>query len=394
MELLHQVKSLDADIPFILLTGFGSVSMAVEALKQGAYYFFEKPVSNNLETFLTILRQALKTQQMERELSHLRNELKDKYSFPNIVGQDPRMLELFKFIRKVSQTDNTVLIQGESGTGKDLVARTIHFNSLRSKKPLVAVNCGALTETLFTSEMFGHTKGSFTGAVRDTVGRFQAAEGGTLILEEIGEVPLNLQKVFLRVIEEKELERVGSSQTLKIDVRIIVTTNLNLQEEMNQGTFRKDLFYRLNILSLTIPPLRERPLDIPILVHHFIKKYQKDNRPLPVHEEVLAFLKKQPWFGNIRELDNVVQHLITFCDGKKIILNDLPPYLFENEKGLVKEKGGQVDLTQMVSDLEKKWILEKLKEADGNRQKACQLLGITRRKLLDRMLKYNISTPA
>ncbi len=231
IDLLYEIKKLDQDIPVILLTGYGSVNMAVEALKQGAYYFFEKPIFNSLDKFLTIIRQALKTQELEKELSQLRKEVSEKYSFPNVIGQGQKMLEIFEFIGRVAQTDKTVLIQGESGTGKDLIAKTLHYNSPRKKKPFISVNCGALTDTLLASELFGHTKGSFTGAIKDTVGRFQAADGGTLVLEEIGEVPLQSQKVLLRVLETKMLERVGSSQSIEVDVRIIITTNKNLREE-------------------------------------------------------------------------------------------------------------------------------------------------------------------
>jgi DNA-binding NtrC family response regulator len=242
MDLLTKVKDIDPRIQVILITAYGSVSMAVEALKQGAFYFFEKPIFKNLEQFLTIIRQALKSQEMERELNHLRMEVFEKYSFPNFIGYHPKMLEVFEIIRRVAKTDATVLIQGESGTGKDLVAKTIHYNSARNEKPLVTVNCGALTDTLLTSELFGHARGAFTGAVKDNVGRFQMADGGTLILDEIGEVPIHLQKTLLRVIEEKEFERVGDSKSTKVDVRIISITNRNLQEEVKKGNFREDLY--------------------------------------------------------------------------------------------------------------------------------------------------------
>jgi two-component system NtrC family response regulator len=275
MELLLEVKRTHPDIPLILITAYGSVSMAVEALKKGAFYFFEKPIFDKLERFFIIIRQALKTQEMEREIDYLRKEVTEKYSFPKIIGNHPKMQEIFEIISRVAETDATVLIQGESGTGKDLIAKTIHYNSLRKEKPLVTVNCGALTESLLTSELFGHRKGAFTGAVRDTIGRFQAADGGTVVLDEIGEVPINLQKTLLRVIEEKEFEKVGDSQSTKVDVRIISTTNRNLQEEVAKGNFREDLYYRLSIVPITIPPLRERTSDIPLLVNYFLKKIGK-----------------------------------------------------------------------------------------------------------------------
>ena len=273
-----EAKKTDPHIPVILVTAYGSVSMAVEAVKNGAFYFFEKPIFNNLEQFLTILRQALKTQEMEKELDHLRKEVGEKYSFPNIVGRHPRMVEIFEIVGKVSKTDKTVLIQGESGTGKDLIAKTIHYNSLRREKPLIYVNCGALTESLLTTELFGHKKGAFTGAISDAVGRFQMADGGTIVLDEVGEIPLHLQKTLLRVIEEKEFERVGDSRSISVDVRIISTTNRDLREELSKGNFREDLYHRLSIVPITIPPLRERVSDIPLLVDYFLKKFQDGSK--------------------------------------------------------------------------------------------------------------------
>ena len=393
MELLSDVKRIDPKIPVMFVTAYGSISMAVEALKHGAFYFFEKPVFNNLEQFLAIVRQALKTQRMEEELDHLRKEVSEKYSFPNIIGHHPKMLEIFEIIGRVAKTDATILIQGESGIGKDLIAKTIHYNSHRNEKPLVTVNCGALTETLLTSQLFGHTKGAFTGAVKDTVGRFQAAQGGTLILDEIGEIPIHLQKTFLRVIEEKEFERVGDSESTKVDIRIISITNRTLQEEVKKGNFREDLYYRLSIVPVTIPPLRERVSDIPILVKHFLGKFQKGKIPIRIEPDVLEHLKTYTWPGNVRELANIIQQMMLFCKGHTIGMNDLPPHLFikeEKEEGVQEKKEGKIQLMKMVSDIEKKWILSKLKETDWNQEKAAKLLGITRKILTNRINKYNI----
>jgi len=393
MELLSEVKKTDPAIPVILVTAFGSVSMAVEALKQGAFYFFEKPILNNLEQFFAIIRQALKAQQMEREIDHLRQEVREKYSFPNIIGNHPKMLEVFEIIGRVAKTNKTVLIQGESGTGKDLIAKTIHYNSLRKDEPLVTVNCGALTETLLTSELFGHTKGAFTGAVKDTVGRFQMAEKGTLVLDEIGEVPLHLQKTLLRIIEEKEFERVGDSKPIRVDVRIIATTNRNLKEEVEKGTFREDLYYRLSIVPLTIPSLRERVSDIPLLVNHFLRKFKETDDPMRIEPEVLEHLKTYPWPGNVRELANVIQQMMVFCRENTITMTEFPPYLLLKDSGMHVEKEGKIQLSKMVSSLEKKWILTKLKESGWNQEKTAKLLGITRKMLVNRMNKYNLKPP-
>jgi two-component system NtrC family response regulator len=389
-ELLIEVKKMDPYTPVILITAYGSVSLAVEALKEGAFYFFEKPIFSNLERFLTIVRQALKAQEMEREINYLRKEVSEKYSFPNIIGDHPKMSEIFEIIGRVAKTDATILIQGESGTGKDLIAKTIHYNSLRRGKPLVTVNCGALTETLLASELFGHTRGAFTGAVKDTIGRFQAADGGTLVLDEISEIPLNTQKTLLRVIEEKEFERVGESRSMKVDVRIISTTNRNLQEEVGKGNFREDLYYRLSIVPVTIPPLRERLSDIPLLANHFLKRLHEKKVPIRVEPEVIEHLKTFSWPGNIRELANVLQQMVVFCRNNTITTDDLPPYLFLKKTNVDENKGGKIQLVKMVSDLEKKWIFAKLRETDWNQEKTAKLLGITRKMLANRITKYHL----
>jgi two-component system NtrC family response regulator len=393
MDLLSEVKKMDPGIPVILITAYGSVSMAVDALKKGAFYFFEKPIFNNLEQFFAIIRQALKAQEMEREIDHLRKEVSEKYSFPNIIGNHPKMQEIFELVGKVARTDQTILIQGESGTGKDLIAKTIHYNSQRKDKPLVTVHCGALTDTLLTSELFGHTKGAFTGAIKDKIGRFQMADGGTLVLDEIGEVPLHLQKTLLRVIEYKEFEKVGDSRPIKVDVRIVSSTNRNLKEEVAKGNFREDLYYRLSIVPITIPPLRERVSDIPLLVSHFLGQFQREKEPIRIDPEVVEHLKSRHWSGNIRELANVIQQMIVLCRKDTITMNDLPPLLLSAEEEPSGEKTGKVSLTRMISDLERKWILSKLKECDWNQEKTAQLLGITRKMLMSRMRKYNIKTP-
>jgi len=389
-ELLLEIKKTYQHIPVILITAYGSVSMAVEALKRGAFYFFEKPIFDKLERFLIIIQQALRTQEMEKEIDYLRREVTEKYSFPNIIGDHSKMREIFEIISKVSGSDATVLIQGESGTGKDLIAKTIHYNSLRKEKPLITVNCGALTENLLTSELFGHRKGAFTGAVKDTIGRFQAADGGTLVLDEISEIPINLQKTFLRVIEEKEFEKVGDSRPTKVDVRIISTTNRNLHEEVDKGNFREDLYYRLSIVPITIPPLRERTSDIPLLVNYFVKKLREGKAPIRVEPEVIEQLKTFSWSGNVRELTNIIQQMVVFCRRNTITIEDLPPHLFLKEGSIQKREMGKVQLIKMVSDLEKKWIVSKLKETDWNQEKTAKLLGITRKMLTNRINKYHI----
>lgn len=390
MELLAEIKKNYSNIPVILITAYGSVSMAVESLKQGAFYFFEKPIFNNLERFVTIIRKAIKTQEMEKEIDSLRREVTEKYSFPNIIGNHPKMVEVFETIGKVSKTDATILIQGESGTGKDLIAKAIHYNSSRREKPLVTVNCGALTESLLTTELFGHKRGAFTGAVKDTIGRFQAAHEGTLILDEISEIVVNLQKTLLRVIEEKEFERVGDSRSTKVDVRIISTTNRNLREEVVKGNFREDLYYRLGIVPITLPPLRERLSDLPLLVKHFIKKFQENNVPIKIEPEAIERLKTFPWPGNVRELANVIQQMTVFCRDHTIRVEDLPYQQLLKADEVRVENKGKVHLMRAIEHLEKKTILAKLKETNWNQEKTAQLLGITRKMLANRINKYHL----
>jgi two-component system, NtrC family, response regulator len=393
MGLLSELKRIAPQIPVILITAFGSVSMAVEALKKGAFYFFEKPVFNNLEQFLAIIRQAIKTQEMEREIDYLRKEVGEKYSFPNIIGKHPKIIEVFEIIGRVSKTDKTVLIQGESGTGKDLIAKTIHYNSLRRDKPLVYVNCGALTDSLLTTELFGHKKGAFTGAMSDATGRFQMANQGTLVLDEISEIPLHLQKTLLRVIEEKEFERVGDSRSITVDVRVISTSNRNLRDEVSKGNFREDLYHRLSIVPITIPPLRERVSDIPLLVSYFLKKFQDQQRTIRIDPEALERLKTYPWSGNVRELANFVQQMMIFCNQDRITVDDVPARLLSLNEEIDGTGNGKIELLKFVSALERKWILRKLKETDWNKEKAAALLGLTRKMLSARVTKYKIKAP-
>jgi len=390
MQLLAEVKRMDPQIPVILITAYGSVSLAVDALKQGAFYFFEKPIFPNLERFVTIIRQALKAQEMEREIDHLRREVAERYSFPNIIGSHPKMQEIFEIIGRIAKTDRTILIQGESGTGKDLIAKTIHYHSKRKDQPLITVPCGALTDTLLTSELFGHARGAFTGAIKETVGRFQAAHGGTLVLDEIGEVPLHLQKTLLRVIEEKEFERVGDNRPIQVDVRILSTTNRNLDEEVKRGNFRKDLYYRLSIVPIMIPPLRERLSDISFLVQHFLKKFQDGETVTRIEPAALEQMKSYSWPGNVRELANVVQMMMVFCRGNRITFDDLPPHIGAQSGNMEEPPRGEIELMKMVEELEKKWISAKLKECDWNQEKTAKLLGITRKMLISRIKKYRL----
>jgi DNA-binding NtrC family response regulator len=394
MEVLREVKRRNESIPVILLTAFGSIDMAVQALKEGAFYFFEKPVANNLERFITIINQAVRTQSLEAQIYHLRKEVSEKYSFSNIVGNSRQMLEIFEIIDRVAPTDTTVLIQGESGTGKELIAKAIHSRSLRCNKPLVAVACGALTDSLLTSELFGHSKGAFTGAVKDQLGRVELAQGGTLFLDEIAEIPVNLQKRLLRMLQEKEFQRVGSGQTIRADVRIITATNRDLYEEVKNKRFRQDLYYRLSVVPINIPPLREKKEDIPLLMKHFLDKYHEGKKPVRILPDVVEKMKRYPWPGNVRELENVVQQMILFCQNETVTTRDLPPQILSPDFPEDPTVWGKMSLTDIVSDIEKKCILRKLNENNWHLHNTAKELGITRKMLGIRMAKYRIKRPS
>ena len=393
MELLKEVKRRYESIPVILLTAFGSVDMAVEALKEGAFYFFEKPVTNNMERFITIINQAMRTQSLEAQVYHLRKEVSEKYSFSHIVGKSRQMLDIFEIIDRVATLDKTVLIQGESGTGKELIAKAIHSRGVRGNRPMVTVGCGTLTDSLLTSELFGHSRGAFTGAVKDQLGRFELAQGGTLFLDEIAEIPVNLQKRLLRILQEKEFQRVGSSRTIRADVRIIAATNKNLYEEVRNKRFRQDLYYRLSVVPINIPPLRERKEDIPLLIKHFLDKYHEGKRPVRILPDVVEKMKRYPWPGNVRELENVVQQMILFCQNETITSKDLLPQILAPDFSEDPIEGERMSLVDIVSDIEKRYILKKLHQTNWHLHNTAKELGITRKMLGIRMAKYGIKRP-
>lgn len=389
MELFKRIKQTDETIPVIILTAFGSVDFAVQALKDGVYYFLEKPIFSNLERFLAIVKQATRTEALERELNVLKRERQEGAQLPEIIGRNRKMRELLEVVRMVAPTEKTFLIQGESGTGKELIARAIHRLSLRKNKPLVPVSCGALSDDLLTSELFGHVKGAFTGAVEDQKGRFETADGGTLFLDEIAEVPLHLQRRLLRVLQEKEFEKVGSSKTIKTDVRIIAATKTNLYEEVKKGNFRDDLYYRLSVVPIMIPPLAERRDDIPLLVGHFLRKYQEGTKKYQILPEVMERLQAYHWPGNIRELENVIQQMMIFCQNCTIQLRDLPPHiLVDHEK--VQETGDSLSLPRLVSELEMSYIIQALHKTNWHLGETSQRLGMTRKMLGDRIRKYRL----
>ncbi len=390
MEVLRETKKYDARIPVIILTGYGTIPLAINALKDGAFYFFEKPVSQNLEQFFATINQALKTQELESEVRKLRREVKEKFSIENIVGKSNNMTGVFKTIDRVAATDKTVLIQGESGTGKELIAKAIHDRSLRKDKKLVTLNCAALTDTLVTSEIFGHNKGAFTGAMESSTGRFELAHGGTLFLDEIGETSPLFQKTMLRVLQEKEFEKVGSGKTIKVDVRVICSTNRDLKNAMEEGHFREDLYYRLNVVPISLPSLRERKEDIPLLIDHFLEKYEEKDEPIKILPEVVELLQEYSWPGNVRELENIIQQIMVFCNDQTITIADLPPHILMNDAKASEVSKENVSLPEVIEGMEKEYIIEALKRTNWHRENTARLLGITRKMLGDRINKYGL----
>jgi two-component system NtrC family response regulator len=349
MEFLAQLRSRQPGPPVIMMTAYATVEKAVEAMKRGAFDYITKPFKNE-ELILTI-RKAIEMHRLKQENRLLSLDLQERYQFGNIVGKSKIMRQVYEIIEKVAQTRASVLITGESGTGKELIARAIHFNSSRRDKPFISVNCSALSETLLESELFGHERGAFTGAVTQRKGRFELAHGGTLFLDEVGDMSPALQVKLLRVLQEMKFERVGGTKTLQVDARLVTASNRELEREVELGRFREDLYYRLKVVHIKVPPLRERRDDIPLLVHHFLEKAAKANA-IPVKSvshEALKYLYQYDWIGNVRELENVIERAVILCDGDDVRPQDLPEELFQQRlPGISKETRGQ---SQTTSDL-------------------------------------------
>jgi DNA-binding NtrC family response regulator len=380
LELLTEIKRSFPDVNVVLMTAFGSIEAAVEAMKQGAYDFLTKPVKT--EDVVRITQRAAREAALRREVAHLRREVHKEYSFHQILGKSKAMREVFELIRRVSDSPTNILITGESGTGKELVAKAIHFNSDRRHAPFVPVNCAAIPETLLESELFGHVKGSFTDAKNDKRGLFEEASGGTLFLDEISELPMPLQAKLLRAIQEKEIRRVGATRAIAVDVRIIAATNLALAEEVKAKRFREDLYYRLNVIEIRLPPLRERREDIPLLLDAFLKKCaEASHKPIRgLNESALGLLLDYAWPGNVRELENVVERAVTLSRGAHITPEDLPPALqgARGERQILDEGAGH---TLPLQEIEHQYIRRILEKTGGNKYQAAQILGIDRKTL-------------
>lgn len=398
LELLKFVKDSYPDLTFMMITAFGTTENAVEAMKLGAYDYITKPFKID-EVRLNIAN-ALRAQNLEVENRTLKKELVKEYSFQNMVGNSETMHRIFDLIKRVSQAPTNVLVTGESGTGKEVVAKAIHYNGPLKDKPFVTINCGAIPENLMESEMFGHKKGSFTGAITDKTGLFEVADSGTLFLDEVGELPLTIQVKLLRAIQERVIRRVGATEDIKVDVRIIAATNRDLEQMVKEGTFRQDLFYRLNVINIKTPSLRERKDDIPLLAQHFLRKYnERLNKNVgAISVEAMEALKGYEYPGNVRELENIIERTVALEGGATILPESLPPFvntpqgrkLASSHEIEVTEAG--VDLDKILGQIEKEILVKGIHTAGGVKKKAAKLLNITFRSMRYRVEKYGLGT--
>jgi len=390
IEVLKKIKKINDSIPVIMITAHGNIETAIEAMKLGAFDYVQKPFE--MEEINVLIKKALKIRDLTMEVELLRDELSRISRGNQIIGESPQIKEVMDLVNRVAKSNATVLILGESGTGKELVANAIHYNSDRKNKPFVKVNCGALPENLLESELFGHEKGAFTGAISRKIGRFERAHGGSIFLDEIGEMSFSTQVKLLRVLQEKQIERVGSTEVIDVDVRIIAATNKDLKRLVEEGRFREDLYYRLNVIPIKIPPLRERKQDIPLLVKYFLQKYSLETgrRGMTISDSALDKLKTYSWPGNIRELQNVIERAVILSPGREITEDQLPPEIVKRDR--------QVELDEFklpkngvnLNDLEKSLIKQALDMTNDNQTEAARLLGITRHTLIYRMEKYGL----
>ncbi|HUU51184.1 MAG TPA: sigma-54 dependent transcriptional regulator [Nitrospinota bacterium] len=394
LDVLKYVKRSNSITEVVIFTGFGTIKNAVEAMKAGAYDYILKPLQT--EEMKIVIQKALEHKRLKAENILLRKQLKTKYKFENLLGNHEKMLEVFKLIETVADCNSTVLVYGESGTGKELVARAIHYNSNRQDRPLIPVNCGAIPEDLLESELFGHERGAFTGAIATRKGRFELASGGTIFLDEIGEMSPALQVKILRVLQEQEFERIGGSKSIRVDVRVIAATNKNLEEQVSNRTFREDLFYRLNVIPIDIPPLRVRTSDVPLLAYHFIEKFNKEKKR-NIEEfspECMQILMNYHWPGNVRELENLMERLVILKGKGTVVPEDLPEKLLAARQGSLVPKieipEAGICFKSLVSEFEKKLIIQALDKSNWIKNKAAKLLNLNRTTLVEKIKKIDI----
>lgn len=394
MDLLAKLREQAPEVPVILITAFGTVNDAVAAMKLGAFDYVLKPL--NIEEFKVIVQKALEHGKLVDENRYLRAFAEKVSRFENLIGHSKKMTELFELAKQVAQRESTVLILGESGTGKELLAKAIHLNSPRRRGPFVVVNCGAISENLIESELFGHKKGAFTGAIADRVGKFEAANGGTVFLDEISELKPALQVRLLRVIQEREIDKVGETRPLKVDVRIVAATNRNLATMIEDGSFREDLYYRLSVVTVPFPPLRNRREDIPLLAEHFLRK-SSERYGLPMrrlHPQALEMLVTYNWPGNVRELENVIESAVVLSKSEELTAEYLPEIIRRQASRIAKI---YLDIPEdgiSLEEVEKELLVKALEKGEGNQSKAARFLNITRKTLIYRMEKHGLVPPA
>lgn len=398
IELMQRLRVFHPAIQVLILTGHGSIETAVRATQHGAFHFVTKPF--NMEELLSIVTRALSHKTLQQENHQLRSALHSKYRFDNIVGQSQEILKVLSMVERVADSDSTVLVTGESGTGKELIAKAVHYNSPRASKPFVPINCGAIPAELLESELFGHIKGAFTGAIANRVGRFELASGGTLFLDEIGELSLNLQVKLLRVLQERRFEPVGSAKTQEADVRVVAATNIDLARAVQKGQFREDLFYRLNVIPISIPALKQRRDDIPLLLHHFVQHFnQTKNRNLTgFSNEALEALYNYNWPGNIRELENLVERLAILKGSGLVEMADLPEHYRGSMSAPMTASSLDIpedgmDFNSAVDAYENALILQALEKTGWNRNQAAVLLKLNRTTLVEKIKKKGLRPP-
>tara|TARA_B100000959_G_scaffold151717_2_gene159086 strand:+ start:814 stop:2184 length:1371 start_codon:yes stop_codon:yes gene_type:complete len=402
IETMQQLREIDTSLPVIMVTAFASVESAVEAMKRGAFEYITKPFKN--DEVLVVLQKAIRTRQLELEVPQLKEEvktlrkaLKDKYSFENIVGKNRYMQEVYGLIEQAAPSRSTILIQGESGTGKELVAKAIHANSARSEQPFQVVNSGSMPSDLLESNLFGHVKGAFTGAVASKKGLFEVADGGSIFFDEISNISLEVQAKLLRVIQEKEFMRVGSVDTLKVDVRLIAATNDDLKKMIGEGTFREDLYYRINVISIMLPPLRNKVDDIPLLTQYFLDRYGKENgrEDLMISDDALELLKGHSWPGNVRELENAIERAVVLAPrgggiSADLIREYIDPVTFDSSTSLVSVPAEGLPMKSVVTDFQKQLIVDALRKTHWVQKEAAKLLGLKPTTLNEMIKRHGI----
>ncbi|MCK4261858.1 sigma-54-dependent Fis family transcriptional regulator [bacterium] len=392
LQLLKEIKKLDEGIPVVVMTAYGTIPTAIEAMKAGAHDYVLKPF--DMEEMKTVVEKALEREKLLRRSQYLQEELEAKYQFDNIVGESSKMKEVFRLISQVAPTKSTVLVSGESGTGKELIARSVHHRSPREDQPFVVVNCAALSENLLESELFGHLKGAFTGAHRDRRGRFTLADGGSIFLDEIGAMSPGLQAKILRVLQEKEFEPVGGTRSIQVDVRIIAATNQDLKMAVEEGSFREDLYYRLNVVPIHLPPLRERKEDIPLLAYHFLRRYSQEltKGVSEISPEALGLMLEYDWPGNIRELENAIERAMVLSKGNTLSVETLPLVSSSQEAEVGDENISYQEAKKAVLEsFERRFFTRILKEAGGNVSQAARQAQIDRKNLYQKMKELRLN---